>query len=221
MSGNRMKVVILGEGRVGKTSILLRYVRGEYSDKQQSTLQASYLDKRLVAGGTPTHLSIWDTAGQERFHALGPIYYRDADGALLVYDITDFESFAKVQKWVKELKSIVGNDISIVIAGNKYDLESKRAVPEADALAYAETVGAAHIYTSAKLNKGLDETFTELATRMNKRRAALGGGASSMGSLTAGGGGGNRKPGANSGLTFVEDNNVKPKPVKGTSGSCC
>mmetsp|Transcript_81191 Transcript_81191/g.161963 ORF Transcript_81191/g.161963 Transcript_81191/m.161963 type:complete len:111 (-) Transcript_81191:82-414(-) len=78
MSGNRMKVVILGEGRVGKTSILLRYVRGEYSDKQQSTLQASYLDKRLVAGGTPTHLSIWDTAGQERFHALGPIYYRDA-----------------------------------------------------------------------------------------------------------------------------------------------
>ena len=65
-------------GRVGKTSILLRYVRGEYSDKQQSTLQASYLDKRLVAAGTSTHLSIWDTAGQERFHSLGPIYYRDA-----------------------------------------------------------------------------------------------------------------------------------------------
>jgi Ras-related protein Rab-21 len=63
---------------VGKTSILLRYVRGEYSDKQQSTLQASYLDKRLVAAGTSTHLSIWDTAGQERFHSLGPIYYRDA-----------------------------------------------------------------------------------------------------------------------------------------------
>jgi len=67
---------------VGKTSILLRYVRGEYSDKQQSTLQASYLDKRLVAAGTSTQLSIWDTAGQERFHSLGPIYYRDAGKGL-------------------------------------------------------------------------------------------------------------------------------------------
>lgn len=63
---------------MGKTSILIRYVRGEYSDKQQSTLQASYLDKRLLVGGQQTQLSIWDTAGQERFHSLGPIYYRDA-----------------------------------------------------------------------------------------------------------------------------------------------
>jgi len=63
---------------VGKTSILLRYVRGEYSDKQQSTIQASYLDKKVTIGLTTSQLSIWDTAGQERFHALGPIYYRDA-----------------------------------------------------------------------------------------------------------------------------------------------
>mmetsp|Transcript_185 Transcript_185/g.206 ORF Transcript_185/g.206 Transcript_185/m.206 type:complete len:218 (-) Transcript_185:267-920(-) len=217
MSGNnRMKVVILGEGRVGKTSILLRYVRGEYSDKQQSTLQASYLDKRLVVGGQQTHLSIWDTAGQERFHSLGPIYYRDADGALLVYDITDHESFAKVRKWVKELRSIVGNDISIVIAGNKFDLEKRRAVQESDALEYAESVGAAHIYTSAKLNKGLDETFIELATRMLARRAQSGG--SSMGALTPGG----RKPGGNT-LQFVED---APTASSGSapskkSGGCC
>lgn len=63
---------------MGKTSILLRYVRGEYADNQKSTLQASYLDKRLVVANQPAQLSIWDTAGQERFHALGPIYYRDA-----------------------------------------------------------------------------------------------------------------------------------------------
>ena len=89
MSVQRFKIVLLGEGRVGKTSILLRYINGEYNDKQVSTLQASYLDKRIVVNGDSAQLSVWDTAGQERFHALGPIYYRDADAALLVYDITD------------------------------------------------------------------------------------------------------------------------------------
>ena len=105
-----------------------------------STLQASYLDKRLSMNGQSVSLSIWDTAGQERFHALGPIYYRDADGALLVYDITDFESFQKVRKWVRELRQIVGQDIDITIAGNKIDLEKNRAVSEEEALSYAESV---------------------------------------------------------------------------------
>lgn len=131
--GERFKVVLLGEGRVGKTSILLRYTKGEYSDKQVSTLQASYLDKKLTVGSTQVQLSIWDTAGQERFHALGPIYYRDAAGALLVYDITDQQSFEKVKNWVKELKKIVGNDIVIVIAGNKIDMEKNRHVNNSDA----------------------------------------------------------------------------------------
>lgn len=160
----RFKVVILGEGRVGKTSILLRFVRGEYADNQQSTLQASYLDKKITTNGQQSSLSIWDTAGQERFHALGPIYYRDADGALLVYDITSHESFVKVRTWVRELRSIVGNDISIVIAGNKVDLQSRRAVNEAEALEYAKSVGAAHIYTSAKANTGLEEVFSQLTS---------------------------------------------------------
>ena len=81
----RFKIVLLGEGRVGKTSILLRYIRGEYSDQQVSTLQASYLDKKISVGGTSVQLSVWDTAGQERFHALGPIYYRDAGMILSIY----------------------------------------------------------------------------------------------------------------------------------------
>lgn len=134
MSVERFKVVLLGEGRVGKTSILLRYTKGEYSDRQISTLQASYLDKRVTIGTSTVNLSIWDTAGQERFHALGPIYYRDAAGALLVYDITDAESFHKVKNWVKELRKIVGNDIVIVIAGNKIDLEKNRNVDEGEAV---------------------------------------------------------------------------------------
>jgi Ras-related protein Rab-21 len=178
----RLKVVLLGEGRVGKTSILLRYVRGEFAEKQQSTLQASYLDKRVSVGTTNAQLSVWDTAGQERFHALGPIYYRDADGALLVYDITDAESFSKVRKWVKELRKIVGDGITIVIAGNKIDLERNRQVDEKEVLAYAESVGATHFYTSAKQNTGLNECFLDIARRtVEKKKAKFGDGVAGLG----------------------------------------
>lgn len=138
MADNKFKVVLLGEGRVGKTSIYLRYTKGEYSDRQVTTLQAGFAEKKITIN-TPTldkqevTLTIWDTAGQERFHALGPIYYRGASGALLVYDITDSESFNKVKNWVKELKKIMNNEIIIIIAGNKVDLEKNRSVNEQEA----------------------------------------------------------------------------------------
>lgn len=117
---NNFKIVLLGEGRVGKTSLVLRYINNVFSEKQQSTVQASFLTKRLSIGDRTVNLAIWDTAGQERFHALGPIYYRDADGALLVYDTTDADSFAKVKNWVKELRKMVGQDIVLCIVGKHH-----------------------------------------------------------------------------------------------------
>jgi Ras-related protein Rab-21 len=79
MSGRSFKVVLLGEGRVGKSSIILRFMHNKYDDRQQSTLSASCFDKSISLGGAETaRISLWDTAGQERFHALGPLYYRDA-----------------------------------------------------------------------------------------------------------------------------------------------
>lgn len=163
------------KGRVGKTSILLRYVQDEYVDGRQSTLQASYLEKHVVL---PDHegndnqsngnrypssnrsrrealLSIWDTAGQERFHSLGPIYYRDARGAVLVYDITDAPSFDRVKKWTRELRKMVGDGtrICITILGNKSDLERHRAVDARDARRYAEGVGATYVEVSAKTGR--------------------------------------------------------------------
>lgn len=84
--------------------------------------------KKINIGGKRINLSIWDTAGQEKFHALGPIYYRGSNGAILVYDITDEDSFQKVKNWVKELRKMLGTEICLVIAGNKTDLDKDRHV---------------------------------------------------------------------------------------------
>lgn len=163
------KVVLLGEGCVGKTSLILRYVEDKFNERHITTLQASFLTKKLNIGGRRINLAIWDTAGQERFHALGPIYYRMSNGAILVYDITDQDSFQKVKNWVKELKKMLGSDICLVIAGNKIDLEKQRNVPIEEAEEYAKTVGAKHFQTSAKLNKGIEEMFLDLSQRMMER----------------------------------------------------
>jgi len=179
------KVVLLGEGRVGKTCLCLRYVQNSFSADQESTIQATYLDKRLNVGKRSVKLMIWDTAGQERFHALGPIYYRDANGALLVYDITDRDSFTKVRHWVKELRKIVGKNIIIVIAGNKADMEKKRQVDEAEAEAYAASVGAVHVPTSAKTGKNVEQAFLELTKGMLKQSKAAEGGAAGAGASGA------------------------------------
>jgi len=162
----QFKVVLLGEGRVGKTSLVLRYTQNSFEEKTPSTVQASFQTKRLNLDGQSINLAVWDTAGQERFHALGPIYYRDANGALLVYDITDNDSFVRVQNWVKELRKMLGQDIVLAIAGNKSDLERNRVVPLDKAESYAASVGAKHYHTSAKLNKGVNEMFLELTKRM-------------------------------------------------------
>lgn len=160
------KIVLLGEGCVGKTSLVLRYCQNAFNDKHIATLQASFLTKKLNIGGKRVELAIWDTAGQERFHALGPIYYRDSNGALLVFDITDEDSFQKVQKWVKELRKMLGAEIPLLIAGNKCDLDKNRHVSVEEAESYAKSVGAIYIETSAKLNRNVETVFLELSKSM-------------------------------------------------------
>ncbi|KAF2076118.1 hypothetical protein CYY_002580 [Polysphondylium violaceum] len=160
------KVVLLGEGCVGKTSIVLRYIQNTFNDKHLMTQHAGFFQKNINIAGKRVQLTIWDTAGQERFHALGPIYYRGSQGALVVYDITDNDSFVKAKNWIKELKTMLGNDISLCIIGNKADLEKSRVIPLAEAESYAKSVGAIHYSTSAKLNKGVEDLFLDLTKRM-------------------------------------------------------
>jgi len=144
----------------------------------------AYLEKAVQIRGTQVQLSLWDTAGQERFHSLAPIYYRDADGALLVYDITDVESFRRVAKWVEELR-VMGTQCVLAIVGNKSDLQSQAHVLKADAEAYARSIGAKHSMASAKLGQGVEETFGSLAedVLVSKTKSAVSRGRRTRGTL--------------------------------------
>lgn len=160
------KVVLLGEGCVGKTSLVLRYVEDKFNAKHITTLQASFLNKKINVDGKAVRISIWDTAGQEKFHALGPIYYRSSNGAILVYDITDEDSFQKVKNWIKELRKMLGADIVLAIVGNKIDLQKDRNVSQEMAESYAQSVGATLFETSAKNNVGVEDVFLSLTQQM-------------------------------------------------------
>ncbi|XP_026388949.1 ras-related protein Rab-21-like [Papaver somniferum] len=169
-SNHSFKLVLLGDGRVGKTSLVLRYVNNVFNDQQQATVQASFLTKRILIQGLPITLSIWDTAGQERFHALGPIYYRDADAALLVYDIMDNDSFIRVRNWVKELQQMASKSIIMAIAANKSDLVRAKKFNLEEAESYASSIGAKLFMTSAKVGTGIDDVFLDIATRVLQKK---------------------------------------------------
>lgn len=161
--GDPYKIVILGEGRVGKTSLLRRYVSNTFDDQEASTRSAAYLEKRINVRGHQVHLSLWDTAGQERFHALAPMYYRDADGAVLVYDITEKNTFERVARWVKELQTICTKPCALGIIGNKADLRGLAQVSAADAENYARSISGFHALASAKSGQGVEDAFSIMA----------------------------------------------------------
>merc|ERR1712137_399836 len=124
----QFKLVLLGESAVGKSSLVLRFVKGQFLDFQESTIGAAFLTQTVCLNDTTVKFEIWDTAGQERYHSLAPMYYRGAQAAIVVYDITTAESFDRAKNWVKELQRQGNPNIVIALAANKVDLESKRAV---------------------------------------------------------------------------------------------
>ncbi|KAL7079863.1 hypothetical protein ACQ4LE_000088 [Meloidogyne hapla] len=163
------KIVLLGEGAVGKTSLMLRYTENKFINEHISTIQAAFASKQLIVDNERVELAIWDTAGQERFHALGPIYYRDSHGALLVYDITDRHSFERVKKWVEELLQMLGDTVTLFVVGNKVDLESSRVISVEEAASYASSINTQFLECSAKTNEGVDEVFDAIATAILKK----------------------------------------------------
>ncbi|KAG9393023.1 Rab21 [Carpediemonas membranifera] len=164
------KLVLLGEGAVGKTSILLQYTKRKFESDHIMTIQASFRSKVLNIADQTITLNLWDTAGQEKFHSLALVYYRDANAAVLVYDVTDRDSFDRVQNWVQELVKNVDGKPILAIAANKTDLpKSQHVISSEEGREYAEKVGAQFFETSAKDVDTLNPMFLHIAKNLQQQ----------------------------------------------------
>ncbi|GAB5034081.1 ras-related protein rab-5c-like [Nannochloropsis oceanica] len=161
-----IKLVLLGDSGVGKSSLVLRFVTQSFKPYSESTIGASFMSKVVELDGQTVKVQIWDTAGQEKYHSLAPMYYRGAAAAVVVYDLTRAESFATLQRWVSELRERNPKDMEIMIAGNKNDLESERQVARSDAEVYAKSIGAGYVETSAKDDVGVRDLFLSLCRKV-------------------------------------------------------
>lgn len=159
--GPTLHVVLIGDSHVGKTSIVNTYKTGSFVDNQSETIGAVLYDfKREINGKTVT-LHVSDTAGQEKYRSLGPIYYRGAECALAVFDLTSRESFLSLKNWIELFHESTDNAFVYIVA-NKSDLSDNWAVSFDDATLFAAEYNAPLHYTSALTSEGLDPMFNEL-----------------------------------------------------------
>lgn len=155
----KVKIVLVGAAHTGKTSLVNRFVFDEFTLHTVPTTQPAFSQKKVSWKGYDLSLEIWDTAGQERFHALSPLFYRDAEAGVIVFDLTDPESVTRAEKWMSELKQARGDNIRIVVAGNKCDLTNERMVSQEAGLELAAKVKAQYYETSALHNENIDLLF--------------------------------------------------------------
>ena len=168
MSSQQVKLVLLGDTGVGKTSIVQRFVYNNYREENPPTIGASFMSKVMEIPGTEQTIKfqIWDTAGQEKYKSLASMYYKDASAAILVYDITSKQSFDAIKFWVKELKENVQDELVIAIAANKADLIEHENVELSVAQKYSSEIDAIFKQTSAKDNIGIDDVFLKICMNL-------------------------------------------------------
>mmetsp|Transcript_68038 Transcript_68038/g.61152 ORF Transcript_68038/g.61152 Transcript_68038/m.61152 type:complete len:202 (-) Transcript_68038:364-969(-) len=163
------KLVLIGDASVGKTSLLLRFADDSFEDNYISTVGVDFRFRTVTVDNELVKLQIWDTAGQERFRTITSAYYRGANGVILVYDITNNETFQHVQDWLDEVHKAAGESVTKLVVGNKADLIQQRQVNESQASQYADSVNASFIETSAKTAVNVDKSFLIIAKQLVKK----------------------------------------------------
>jgi small GTP-binding protein len=167
MSIESFKVVLVGESGVGKTSIITQFIDQTFQEDQQSTTGGTFSTKSVICeGGKILKFEIWDTAGQEKYRSLTTMFYKDANAAVMVYDVTRKESFDEIKNyWSNQIKENSPENIILVIAGNKSDLIEQETVDEEEARNFAKELNAIFISTSAKSSEGINSLFEEIAKK--------------------------------------------------------
>jgi len=164
-----LKLLIIGESGVGKSSLLLRFTDDAFDPEQAATIGVDFKVKTVKVNGDKVKLAIWDTAGQERFRTLTPSYYRGGQGVIVVYDVTSRDSFTKIENWLTELETYSTNqDLVKMLVGNKCDLEShgERVVSKEEGLKCARKHQMMFIEASAKTREGVACAFEELVEKI-------------------------------------------------------
>jgi len=159
----KFKLVFLGEQSVGKTSLITRFMYDSFDSMYQATIGIDFLSKTMYLDDRTVRLQLWDTAGQERFRSLIPSYIRDSSVAVVVYDISNANSFENTRKWVDDVRGERGNDVIIVLVGNKTDLNDKRQVTTEQGEKKAKENNLMFIETSAKVGHNVKNMFRMIA----------------------------------------------------------
>ncbi|XP_035290046.1 ras-related protein Rab-6A-like isoform X2 [Anguilla rostrata] len=162
----KFKLVFLGEQSVGKTSLITRFMYDSFDNTYQATIGIDFLSKTMYLEDRTVRLQLWDTAGQERFRSLIPSYIRDSTIAVVVYDITNLNSFQQTSKWIDDVRTERGSDVIIMLVGNKTDLADKREVTLEAAERKSQELGVMHIETSAKTGHNIKQLFRRVAAAL-------------------------------------------------------
>ena len=156
------KMILIGDSSVGKSNILLKYLKGEFDPNSRATVGVEFGTKNITLNGKRVKIQIWDTAGQERYKSITSAYYKGAKGAFIVYDISRRTTFDNIDKWITDLKTNGDQNIAIILIGNKSDLEDKREVSKDEGVKKSEDCKIAFLETSALNGENVNKAFDEL-----------------------------------------------------------
>ena len=163
------KVVLVGDSFVGKTNIMSKYLKNEFHDDSKATVGVEFGSKQFIIEGHTIKAQIWDTAGQERYKAITSAYYKGAKGAFIVYDITRKNSFESVEKWVSDVTAVADKKITVVLIGNKCDLEDQRQVTKEQGEEKSSKLEIAFLETSAFSGENLEKAFEMMMNEIYKK----------------------------------------------------
>ena len=161
------QILLLGDMAVGKTCLINRYTNGVFKEEYISTVGFDYYTKQEEINNKTVQVKLWDPAGQERFKTLTPSFLRNAEGVIIVFDVTSQDSFDNVKGWINSIKSNLGEKIiPIIIVGNKIDMENMREISKEDGKKIASENDFKYFETSAKTGIGVDEAIKEIVNQI-------------------------------------------------------